>query len=261
MNIENLQKKVSEIAEQCVGRIGLVIEMNGHRIKINHTDVFSAASLIKIPILIEGFRQHENRGLDLYEYLPVLLCDKVGGAGVLQALSDELRMKIIDLMALMITVSDNTATNILIDRLGIHDINQCIKALHLQATKLNRKMMDFEALTEGIDNFTTPMDMVACLKAIDQEGFLTRKSSEQAFAILEKQQFKNKLGNGMDLSAIQFASKTGELPGVEHDCAIIKYGGRTLYTAVLIDRLPDQEAGRKIFTQIGKVLSQFISYR
>ncbi|MBY0121210.1 serine hydrolase [Bacillus sp. S/N-304-OC-R1] len=258
MDIEKVKKKVSEIAAQCDGRVGLVIETGEDRIEINPHDRFSSASLIKIPILLEGFRQYDRGALDLQEYLPVQAAHRVGGAGVLQALSDDLKLKIVDLLALMIIVSDNTATNMLIDRIGMNKINQCIKDHTLEGTELNRKMMDLDAAQKGMDNHTTASDIVWCLRAIDEQNFLTKESSIQAFNILEKQQFKNKLCDSLDSEAIQIASKTGELPGVEHDCVIMKYGGNTLYAAVLIDGLPNREAGRKTFTQIGIVLSQFI---
>lgn len=258
MNIKALKEEVSLLADQCKGRVGLVIETAEGRIDINHNEKFSAASLIKIPILIEGFRQYDNKLLDFHECLPLLPSNRVGGAGVLQALSEDLSLKIIDLMALMIIVSDNTATNVLIDRFGMDKINQCIQTLNLQGTKLNRKMMDFEAIKKGLDNYTTPSDVVNCLKLIDQGNFLTEDSSKQAIAILEKQQFKNKLCKMINVEAIQVASKTGELPGVEHDCAIMKYGGKTIYIAVLIDQLHHPEAGRQTLAQIGIFISQYL---
>lgn len=258
MDIAEVKRKVSDIAVQCEGRVGFVIETGDDRIETNPHERFSAASLIKIPILLEGFRQYDRGILDLQETLPVQAVHRVGGAGVLQALSEDLKLKIIDYMALMMIVSDNTATNILIDHFGMNEINQCIKTLNLEGTKLNRKMMDFEAALKGMDNFTTAGDIVRCLRAIEEKSFLTKESSIQAFNILERQQFKNKLCDSIDSELVQIASKTGELPGVEHDCVIMKYGSRTIYAAVLIDGLPNREAGRKTLTQIGTVLSQYI---
>lgn len=258
MDIEQLKRKVSELVTQCNGRVGAVIETHEGRIEVNDAEKFSAASLIKVPILIEGFRQHDHGILTLEEYLPASPSKRVGGAGVLQALSEDLKLKVIDLMALMIIVSDNTATNLLVDRLGKNEINHCMKALNLQNTELNRKMMDFEAMRNGLDNFTTANDMVTCLKVIDQHHFLSKESSEKAFGIMEKQQFTNKLSNSVDFEMIQVASKTGELPGVEHDCAIFKHGGKTIYAAVLIDQLSNQDEGRQTLVQIGSLLSRYM---
>ncbi|WNS75898.1 serine hydrolase [Bacillus sp. DTU_2020_1000418_1_SI_GHA_SEK_038] len=258
MDIGFLKRQISELITHCDGRVGVVIETQEGRIEVNGAERFSAASLIKIPILIEGFRQSDHGVLNLEEYLPALPSNRVGGAGVLQALSEDLKLKIIDLMVLMIIVSDNTATNLLINRLGKNKIKQCMKTLNLQNTELNRKMMDFEAMKNGLDNFTSANDMVTCLKVINQHSFLSKESSEKAFGILAKQQFKNKLSNRIDLEMVKVASKTGELPGIEHDCAILKHGSKTVYAAILIDQLSEQDDGRKTLAQIGNLLSRYM---
>ncbi|MBS4192577.1 serine hydrolase [Bacillus sp. FJAT-49705] len=257
MNFAILEKEMEKVAACCKGRIAFVIETGNARIERNGEGKFSSASLIKIPILIEGFRQNDKGLLDFQEEITVLPKDRVDGAGVLQALSADLKIKIIDLMALMMVVSDNIATNLLIERLGKSEINKCMKEIKLKWTELNRKMMDFEAINNGIDNWTTAYDMVTCLKVIDQQTFLSKESSLKAFSIMEKQQFK-KLFDTIDLEDLQVASKSGELPGVEHDCAIIRYGDRTIYSAVLIDQLKTPYEGKQILSQIGKLILRYI---
>lgn len=252
-----LKREISKITAQCEGRVGLVIDTEIDRMEINSGDSFSAASLIKIPILIAGFRQNDKGILNIKNNIPVLETNRVGGSGVLQALSEDLEMRLIDLMALMIIVSDNIATNLLIEQFGWSEINQCMKELDLKGTKLKRKMMDFNALKNGIDNFTTANDMVTCLKAINEQKYLSKESSATALMIMEQQQFRDKLARDMDLEKVQVASKTGELPGVEHDCAVIRYKGKVIYAAVLIDQLSQQENGRQTIAQIGKCISQY----
>lgn len=257
MGFTSLKREITKLAAQCEGRVGLVIETEFERMEINCEDIFSAASLIKIPILIEGFRQYDKGLLDIQKYIPIET-ESVGGAGVLQALSEGLEMRIIDLMTLMIIVSDNIATNLLIEQLGWSEINQCMKDLGLKGTVLKRKMMDFTALENGIDNCTTANDMIMCLKAINEQKYLSMKSSKKALMIMRKQQFRDKLSRDLDLENVQVAGKTGELPGIEHDCAIIHYGDKTIYTAVLIDQLPHQENGRQTIAQIGKYISHYV---
>lgn len=256
MNFSILEKKVLELVASCEGRIGIVIETGEEEIRVNHEEVFSSASLIKVPILIESFRQSEKGQIDLYEYVKVPQSEWVEGSGVIQALSSDLQLKVIDLLTLMIIVSDNIATNILIELLGMDEINNCMKRLGMKNSELNRKMMDFSALEKGHDNRTTAADMVACLKAIDNSNFLSRENSVQALQIMEKQQFTNKLAAAFDFGTV--ANKTGELPGVEHDCAIIRHKDRTIYVAVLIDKLPDQETGRQILVNASKLIAEFM---
>lgn len=256
MDFTTLEKKISELVARCEGRVGIVIETEEGTIRVNHEEIFSSASLIKVPILIEGFRQSEEGMLDLYEYVKVHQTERVEGAGVIQALSIDIQLKVIDLLTLMIIVSDNIATNILIEFLGIDKINNCMKWLGMKNSELNRKMMDFEALKNGIDNRTTASDMVACIKAMDEGSFLSKENSAQALQIMEKQQFINKLAAAFDFGVV--ANKTGELPGVEHDCAIIRHNDKKVYAAVLINELTDQETGRQTLFNAGKLIAEYM---
>lgn len=260
MDFEEFREKIYMEASHCKGRVGLIIEAEDKCIEINSGVQFSSASLIKVPIMIECFRQSEKGTLNLQHPVRIASIEKVGGAGVLQALSRDLNLKVIDLMTLMIIVSDNLATNLLIDLLGMDKINQSMKELGLQNTQLNRKMMDFAALEKGQDNYTTAYDMLTCLKAMDQNYMLTKESARQAKEIMEKQQFKNKLSDAIDLDTFRVANKTGELFGIEHDCAIIQYENKRVYAAVLIDRLTVPKDGRQTLSSIGQLISQYLSF-
>ncbi|MFC0414319.1 serine hydrolase [Cytobacillus solani] len=260
IDFDELREKVYTEASRCKGRVGLIIEAEDKRIEINSEGRFSSASLIKVPILVECFRQSGKGTLDLQQSIQIALVEKVGGAGVLQALSGNLKLKIIDLMTLMIIVSDNLATNLLIDLLGMDQINQGMKELNLHQTELNRKMMDFTALNNGVDNYTTASDMLTCLKEICQNKILSNESASKAKEIMENQQFNNKLSDQIDLDIFKVANKTGELLGIEHDCAIIQYENRNVYAAVLIDQLTVPKDGRQTLSSIGQLISQFLQY-
>ena len=258
MDFKTLEKKISELVVSCEGRMAIVIETEAGSIGVNQTEIFSSASLIKVPILIEGFRQSEKGQLNLYESIKVLETERVEGSGIIQALSADIQLKVIDLLTLMIIVSDNIATNMMIELLGMGEINNCMKWLGMEDSELNRKMMDFTALEKGIDNRTTASDMVACLKAIDKKNFLSSDNSTEILRIMQKQQFTNKLAAAFDLEKVIVANKTGELPGVEHDCAIIRHKDRTVYVTALIDQLTEPELGRRTLFKAGKLIAEFI---
>ncbi len=249
------------MASCCDGRVSVYIHTEDGVIETNADDVISSASLIKVPILLAGLSQAEKGMLQLDEEAEVKDAARVGGAGVLQSMSKGLKVKFIDLMTLMIIVSDNTATNLIIERLGIEKINQLIKGLGYNCTELNRKMMDFEALKNGMDNTTTARDMVSGIKALAEQSLLTGKYTQKALDILEKQQYKNKLANTIDTEKVKVASKTGELPGIEHDCCIFTHKGKTVYAAVLVDQLQSQAAGRELLSAIGSLINQYITLK
>ncbi|WP_066069016.1 serine hydrolase [Neobacillus soli] len=251
-----LETKLKEELLGCDGRLGLAIEIGNEQFLYQSEAVFQSASVIKVPILIEGLRQSDQGKIKLDEVTAIT--NKVGGSGVLQALSGHARMTIKDLMTLMITVSDNTATNMLIDLLGMESINLTMEKLGLSNTVLNRKMMDFEAIERGWDNFTSPIDMITCLKAVNEGSFLAKESKKAALEMMNNQQFLDKLPAMMDLDKIFVANKTGGLPGVEHDCAVIKYRGKTAYIAVLMDKLNDVSAGTQTISRIGRRLYEYL---
>ncbi|PLS16193.1 serine hydrolase [Bacillus sp. M6-12] len=258
MNIIDLEKAVKIEIEKCSGRVGLYLELDGGTIEHNSNEVFRSASLIKVPILVEGFRQKEEGRIHLNQPVTIQRRDKVGGSGVLQVLSDKSFMTLKDIMTLMIIVSDNTATNVMIDLLGMDSINRTIKELGLEKTILERKMMDFQAAEQGKDNLTCAADMALCLKAIQEASFLSDESSREMADILKNQQFLDKLPAMMDLDKVAVAGKTGGLHCIEHDCAIIRYGEKVAYAAVLSDELPSKEDGRRTISAIGKLIFDFM---
>jgi beta-lactamase class A len=239
------------------GRAGVAIEVDGEGFYHNSSVVFQSASVIKIPILIEGLRQCELGRLDL-DRLILVDHGRVGGSGVLQALSQAASVTVKDLLTLMMIVSDNIATNLLIDMLGIESLNTSFVGMGLQDTVLDRRMMDFDAIGYGLDNFTSPRDMLACLKIVAEGTYLSEASRAMAMEIMGYQQFLDKLPAMLDLDQVFIANKTGSLPGVEHDCAIFRCNGKTAYVAVLMDQLTDAYDGRQLISKIGKCVFEWM---
>lgn len=258
MDFITFKNEVELETNQCEGRFGVMIEIEDEVIAINSQEVFQSASIIKVPILIEGFRQQDQGKLELDSRILLEEYQKCGGSGVLQALSAGANVTVKDLLTLMIIVSDNTATNISIDLLGMEQINACLKDMELTSTVLSRKMMDFKAIQEGRDNTTTAEDMVRCLKVINETSFLSIESRKSILAIMGKQQFMDKLPAMMDLAKLTVFNKTGGLTGVSHDCAIVTHGKMTAYAAVLTDGLTCETSGRDTIGKIGKLLADYM---
>jgi beta-lactamase class A len=257
--MEILKKKIREELYEFDGRIGLAIEIEeAGNFYIDSEEVFRSASLIKLPILLAGIGRQKIGELDLEQLIPISKENRAGGSGILYALSDQLSLTVKDLMTLMIIVSDNTATNILIDLLGMDKINAFIKEIGFEHTMLNRKMMDLAAIEKGIDNFTNPREMIHSLKLLNEINDVIGITGPLiAYHALRHQQFRDKLPAMVNLEKITVVNKTGELPSVEHDCAIFEYQGRKGYVAVLTDSVIDQNAAKQIIRNIGKHISDF----
>jgi beta-lactamase class A len=253
-----LEQKIQKVVDESQGRISLAIEFPTHSIT-HHSEVqYSAASLIKLPILLEGFRQIQEGKLNPTEIITVPQAEKVGGAGILSHLSQHSKLTIQDLLTLMIIVSDNTATNLLIDRIGMTSVSEICKRLGLKQTQLNRKLMDFDALQSGFDNYMSASDALICMKAIDKDEMFDVNRRESMLNMLHNQQFNQKLPAKINREHVYVANKTGELPGVEHDCAILRHKEHTVYAAVLIEGLRDNVRGREIIIKIGEYLNEYI---
>ncbi|WP_449622604.1 serine hydrolase [Robertmurraya sp. Marseille-Q9965] len=247
-----LVERIDEQIRLCPGRISLHVEISDWSYKHDSEHMYSSASLIKIPILIEAFRQYEKGLFSLADSLEIGKDQRVGGSGVIQVLERSF-WTIKDLMTLMITVSDNTATNVLIELLEMDTVNESMKLLGLKKTQLQRNMLDFVALQHGRDNCTCAADMIRCLKVIEESGFLKEESCREAKLILQHQQFHKILGL-IDVDKGYMGSKSGSLPGVEHDCAIISVQGKTAYVAILIDQIVVGKSATSIMQEIGLAL-------
>ncbi|MBT2644928.1 serine hydrolase [Bacillus sp. ISL-41] len=257
MNIDDLRDKLLEELAGCKGRASLFLEIEEEVVEINSNDVYQSASLIKLPILFEALRQIDEGALQKESQLAIQEGDKIGDTGVLQAMRVK-QLPVLDLLSLMIIVSDNSATNLMIDLLGKDSINATIFRLGMRNSILQRKMLDFNAIQSGNDNFTSAADIALCLKEAVTEGSLKTQSRNTFHSLLLQQQFKEKLPVYMDDSLLKIGNKTGELPGVEHDCGIITYGEKQAFIVVLIDSLSETESGKATIRQVGKHINSFI---
>ncbi|PTY81853.1 hypothetical protein B5V88_02265 [Heyndrickxia sporothermodurans] len=258
-SVASLRKQIDGIIEQTLGIVSIVVEINEETIiSKNSKREMSSASLIKIPIIMAAFQQAELGKIDLEEKIEVKPEHKVGGSGVIQYLTEGTLLSVKDLLTLMIIVSDNTATNMMIDLVGQETINYFNKQIGCNHTRLERRLMDYVARDMGLDNVTSASDMVIFLKEIVENQFLTSKSTYEILNILSGQQFQDKLPAMMDSDHVFVANKTGEIPGVEHDVAIIRHNDDQVFMAVLIDQLENQYEGKQIIARTGKAVYDYL---
>ena len=192
-----------------------------------------AASTIKIAVLLSALQAVSRGRLDLEQrvQLPV---KRIGGSGVLRLVATVDELAVRDLLMLMIVVSDNTATNAVIDLLGFEAVNEASSNVGAETTVLGRRMMDLEAAAAGMDNQTSASDQVLLIEAlIGHNRALPDSLTEIARTMLGEQQF----GAGIPAllpSPQTVLHKTGELDGICHDVgAIVLPGGGDLVLAIL----------------------------
>ena len=208
-----------------------------------------AASVIKVPILIELHARAEVGDVQLDETTRLQRSDVVGGAGVLLELHPGLEVTWRDLGVLMTVVSDNTASNMLIDRLGFDRINQRMRDIGMLDSVLGRKfMIDPNAL--HAKNFTTARDMATCLARLQRGELLGVASTAEVIGVLKRQQYREKIPLLLP-ETVEVAHKTGEISATRHDVGIV-YAKRPYVLACLTWDLADVLAGDRAIAALSR---------
>jgi beta-lactamase class A len=198
----------------------------------SHGDrIFPAASVIKVPILLEIYRLAGEGALSLDEPVTLETRHKVGGAGVLAELHDGIQLTLEDLCRLMIVVSDNTASNLLLERAGFDSVNRLMSRIGMKHSHIGRWFM--EPSGPERDNRTTADDATRCLIVLAR-GELLGSLTQPALDILRRQQYREKIPLRLP-EQIQVASKSGELDGIRHDSALVELPGKPYVLSLFTD--------------------------
>ena len=180
-----------------------------------------AASVIKIPVMIEVFRAAHAGEVSLEEIHALEDWERLPSCGTLKAMHAGIEMTLEDLVKLMIIVSDNAATNILIRRVGIDSVNKSLRALGLEKTTLRRLLFDSEASRRGVVNHITAGEMGALLDKLWRGEVVSKEASKAMMDILLDQRLNGKLPFFLHPQDIDIAHKTGEDDGITHDVGVI----------------------------------------
>ncbi|MDJ0783816.1 MAG: serine hydrolase [Desulfosarcinaceae bacterium] len=233
------------------GVAGICVDLGDDR-RLTHHPMrpFPAASLIKLPIYISYRLACQTDGLDPQQQLVLRQRDIVGGCGRLQHAPPGSRFSLETIARWMLTHSDNTAANLLIERLGFHRINLLIQALDLRATRLERKLMDRAARAAGRDNWTSPADMLTLFQRLRHPPAALAAVAAKTLATLERQTLTHKLPHHLPTGTV-VAHKTGELDDSEHDAGIIYRGGAAAIAVVLTTHLSEPSQGVALCRRVG----------
>ncbi|MBE5780339.1 MAG: serine hydrolase [Clostridiales bacterium] len=214
--------EVFALLQNTPGKVGLYAKnlLSGEVKTYHPDDAFLAASVIKIPVMVECFYQAAEGRLDLTDTYCIKAEDKLPSCGALSYMHDGLTVTIKDLITLMIILSDNTATNILMDMVGIENINQRMRSLGLCTTTVNRKLFMAELSRKGIENYITPTEIGILLERMEQGTLISSEASLEMLSILKNQRLNGKIPVLLPPGTI-VAHKTGEDDGITHDVGIV----------------------------------------
>ncbi len=229
-----LQRAVERAAAEFDGVMGIAVKdlIGGDAFTVNADMVFPQASSIKIPVLVELYRQAQAGSVRLDERVEVKKSLVAGGSGVLQNFGDGTSsLSLRDLAVLMIVLSDNTATNVLIDRVGMEKVNGMLAQYGLRRTRLQRRMLDVAAQEAGRENLSTPLEMAGMLGLLHDGKILNAEHTAAVMEILSYPK-NTPLRRGLP-GGVRLANKPGGLGGVSCDSGIVLLEGRPYAISVM----------------------------
>ena len=248
---QKLDASVHQVSDHLDGVAGVAIKdlTSGQTILIAPDEVFPQASSIKIAVLAELYRQAQQGKLKLTDLYTVHKSDLVPDSDIMGGLTPgTTRITLRDLATMMVAVSDNSATNVLIDRVGMENVNAWLDSLRLSHTRLGRKMMDLKAASEGRENISTPREMMTLLEAIYRGKVLNREMTDDFFQVLSTHKDSWIL---RDLpEGLRIANKPGALEGVRNDSGIVFLANRPYAICVMTTYLGREREGEEAISKI-----------
>ena len=257
---EHLRLDVSEVEQQLDGVLGVaVLDLNsGQQLLIRADEIFPQASSIKIAVLAELYHQaqqstHRMSGkAALSDRYVVRAADLVPDSAILGGLTPGVSsLTNRDLATIMVAVSDNSATNILIDRIGMDNVVRLTESLGLAHTQLRRKMMDLEAAAQGRENISTPREMMQLLEQLYRGKVIGSPLLDDFFNVLATHKDS---WIPRDLPPeLKIANKPGELEGVRNDSGIVFLKNRPYVICVMSTYLANERAGEEAIARISSL--------
>jgi len=248
---QKLESTIHDIDQHLDGVMGVAIEdlTTGDHFFLHENEAFAQASSIKITVLAQLYLQAQQGKLKLTDPYTVQASDLVPDSDIMGGLTPGVtRITLRDLATMMVAVSDNSATNVLIDRVGMDSVNSMLDSLGLSHTRLRRKMMDLKAAAEGRENVSTPREMMTLLDAIYRGKVLNKESTADFFRMLST----NKSSwIPRDLPAdLKIANKPGSLEGVRNDSGVVFVEGRPYVICVMTAFLHDERDGEDAISKV-----------
>lgn len=230
--------------------------VRGDRFAAHEQIQFPQASAIKIPILMEVYKQAHEGKVSLNAKLTVDRARNVGGSGVLVEFGDKMsEISVADLCVLMIVLSDNSATNMLLDLVGMQSVNATLQSLGIKNTRLQRRMMDQAASLRGEENISTPADALRIMEMLYKGEFVNRQVSDDILAVLKKGK-----GAGVLKSAagpdVPVAFKPGGIAGVATEWGIVFLEGLPYGAALMMSFASGDEADQALRT-VARILHDY----
>lgn len=272
-NVENLESQINEQLNALSGDFAVAfmnLSDTTEKILINEREMFHAASTMKIPVMIELYKQAETGELSLDDSILVKneFRSIVDGSSYQMSVDEDSegelydmigkKRTIRDLMYDMITMSSNLATNILIEKVNAKNVSETMRSYGADSIKVLRGVEDIKAFEQGLSNRTTAYDEMKIYSKIGTGEAVSEEASEQMIEVLEEQKF-NEMIPALLPADVQVAHKTGWITGVNHDAGIVILPNGERYVLVLLSKnAPARQEVLSTFAEISRMVYEFV---
>lgn len=253
---------MGNVAERLNGVMGYAIKdlSSGETFLRLPDTVFPKASSIKLTVLLELMRQAQEGKLSLDERHTLRRSEMTVGdtEPILTMLGDgTVALSLRDLAIFMVVLSDNTATNILIDRLGMDNINEGVMRLGLKETKLRRHMIDLEAARKGNENVSTPREMLTLIEKVHSGQVIDAAHTKEYFRLLrlpKESEFHKALPEDVSI-----ADKPGALEGVRCDTGLIDIPGHPFIVSIETTYNASDDEGERAIQDVARLVYDYFN--
>lgn len=249
-------KELVDVIRSAEGRgcvLGVVIAASCGRFAHNAGRPFVAASTVKIPIMIELFRQADEGRRSLHATYVLRDEDRAPGSGIMLHLHSGIEFTLSDMAYLMISISDNTATNVLIDLVGMDRVNATMRSLGMAGSTLGRKMLGRAATDGEQENWATADDYAGVIAAIFDGRAASPEACRRMIGLLERQQNDRRIARFLAKQGRpRWGSKTGSLAGMTNDVGFVETAGGPTIISTFCERPPDAHSGEEIIGEISR---------
>ncbi len=252
-----LLERIREAEEGFEGVLGVAVKHlgTGEEASLRGEELFPTASVFKVPVIVELFRQAEAGRLSLEERIALRDIDKVPGSGILKELTEGLEVSVRDLASLMMILSDNTATDLIVELVGMDNVNSTLRELELEKTTVVADCRDIlfdlvglddlpegektlaayeERAEEGVEggswslgvernDVTTPNEMGRLLEMIVEGEAAGRESCDAILEIMARcQTGAYRIPKYLPSEEVRLFRKTGSLSGIRNDVGVVE---------------------------------------
>jgi len=244
---QTLDERVKPVVGEFKGKVSLFAKNldSGETYALNPDERVRTASTIKIAVMIEAFARVAEGKAKWTDEVVLTKEKKVSGSGILAELSEGLKLTLRDAVNLMMILSDNTATNLVLDVLSTDAVNARMESLGFKQIKINRKVGNGGESTAGKDpenkkyglGFATPREMVLVIEKLERGEIISPAASKEMIDLMKREQGRNAIGRS--LWSVPMASKYGALDRLRSAVGILYTKKGRIAMAISCDEMPE----------------------